>query len=1668
MELSLALERPCYFPGEVVKVLVKVRRLPDAPPPPGGDALSLSFECAGSERVDPSWVGALYRPEVTATKDSRVPLLEGGSDPGLGPGGREFVVRLRLPARLPPSYRGTAVRYVYAASLTARLTPTGAAPGGAGASCAAQSSFVVWPVADRGGGGGGLDRRASLQAAAGSAAAAPPGGAAPGGEAAGPGEPECIEYGLGARAMRLRVEEVVRHGDGSRSIVCHAQPPGALYPALSARGSLASSLLAGQTASLDCLQLDEQQLAAEAAGGGAGDDGDDGGGGPLRHLTPAQRASMAVVALLESEEVVPPPHAHGRASGAAAARKLHAEQAEVTAHLLTCHFLFSIPLTAPPSFRTPMVAHRWVLRFELTLGKPRPGHHQGQLATEQLLWSLPLVVFPPLPGGSGAASRARAQGLCTTLMLGRAATGTRGAALALALAAGLAVLGSGQPVDDSFTRAWGSRSTLDVLATGGAAGLRITKVSAPTLPGARATLATCGPADEARPCIRYVAPPYAPGTEAARDWLTYRTAAPDGTAGAANVSVQLVRAPDAVDDRRDVPRMNATYVFADLLSNDVDHLGLPLTIAALGPAGPPGVTAAITRLNGTAVSVTLRGAPTSFTYRVRDRRVTGGAATVVVGSSAPPPELPRFDGSVTAGQAHVLDVLGDARTKPAGGLLRLLRVSQPPPGQGSVSLVPCDESDERDYPSCVRFAAPTEPGVVRFNYTAITRDWGAGQGAAEVVVAGTPTAVDDTCAARRGAAGGARGWAPAGRPRATRRRRRRRPPPPPPGGASFRMTGRVPLWLDVLANDKRDLSGLQLDIEQPIGAPSPGSFKTEYALQDGTPGVLLTPPASGPSTVTVRFNYTATNWATGPGASSSAGVAVEFAADWRDAAAAATTSIDVNWATQHQAGGLAAWLGARGGQVARLEVARLDRMFLDALLASPSLALPCEALPGAARGVQAAAAVVESLGALTRLRRLELELELDRNAVREQTALAAAVGALTQLTRLYLRVERLPVEVLAPVSALTALAELRLVGTDLSQLPQLPTGLTRLELNGLQLAPAALAACTGLRHLECGVAARSGALLAAVGACTQLEHVAIGLWSRYGPRPAAWARLAALSGRLTSLSFGSGFEYAGFYDLYLLRGTGAHLFPAGRVFSRLQRLQLAFGSRFHDDDELETAQADVDCLATACPALRELTLAYSSDWGARGEYETLSLQGLLALTCLTRLQLTGGHNSLICIWYEVETVLARLTGLRELAVQDCCEGLTTAGALHLTALTALTSLFISEIRGADSMVVDLKSKAPAGAPPDALAAAALGGSTALVTALAAAALLAGWAAAREVTSESVVVLAGVGVLLASRRRWGGRAARFLDMADLHSAFTLTTTNVHVHLAFLLHTGEEIALAFPSLSPGLSVLAPLYRQLLPLTPALCERSSSRRRAARRRAGAMVYVPLLKIDLPEPRIAELLPGAVHAVLGACTRVFDAVHDYLRPLSPEQELELYEAAIAHLPREFRQARKRIVERSIADEDKMSEELEDAAYAYYRRRMREHIAGYSDEETEDVTFRRLMSPYSAARDLHGLPQPGAGGDDALAGPPARGGGAGALPALPGRARRVTVTTVAGGVGLALGAGVLKLAHLLSSRLRQKKPKRRGCAPGARRGGSAARGRSTPKTTPRTTPRQR
>ena len=73
MDIAISLDRLCYFPGDVVRCLVQVAHVaadPTAELPISN--VQLTVECGGTERVDPSWVANLYRPDVPAVKEGKV------------------------------------------------------------------------------------------------------------------------------------------------------------------------------------------------------------------------------------------------------------------------------------------------------------------------------------------------------------------------------------------------------------------------------------------------------------------------------------------------------------------------------------------------------------------------------------------------------------------------------------------------------------------------------------------------------------------------------------------------------------------------------------------------------------------------------------------------------------------------------------------------------------------------------------------------------------------------------------------------------------------------------------------------------------------------------------------------------------------------------------------------------------------------------------------------------------------------------------------------------------------------------------------------------------------------------------------------------------------------------------------------------------------------------------------------------------------------------------------------------------------------------------------------------------------------------------------------------------------------------------------------------------
>ena len=132
--------------------------------------------------------------------------------------------------------------------------------------------------------------------------------------------------------------------------------------------------------------------------------GDSAGASTTAALSNSGLRCMQVSIMLETEESVdsiwrPVGKGSSSASGmsttggggsASSLRKLLEEQIEVTADTACTNFIFSIPPDATPTFQTPLVGLRWVLRFHFMAMRQEKG-----AKIEQLSWTLPLVVLPP-------------------------------------------------------------------------------------------------------------------------------------------------------------------------------------------------------------------------------------------------------------------------------------------------------------------------------------------------------------------------------------------------------------------------------------------------------------------------------------------------------------------------------------------------------------------------------------------------------------------------------------------------------------------------------------------------------------------------------------------------------------------------------------------------------------------------------------------------------------------------------------------------------------------------------------------------------------------------------------------------------------------------------------------------------------------------------------------------------------------------------------------------------------------------------------------------------------------------------------------------------------------------------------------------------------------------
>ena len=75
---------------------------------------------------------------------------------------------------------------------------------------------------------------------------------------------------------------------------------------------------------------------------------------------------------------------------------MRAAQVELTGDTLSTSFMFMVPADAPASFTTPLLALRWVLRFQFVARQAAAAAAGAKPGAEQrLAWALPLHVSPP-------------------------------------------------------------------------------------------------------------------------------------------------------------------------------------------------------------------------------------------------------------------------------------------------------------------------------------------------------------------------------------------------------------------------------------------------------------------------------------------------------------------------------------------------------------------------------------------------------------------------------------------------------------------------------------------------------------------------------------------------------------------------------------------------------------------------------------------------------------------------------------------------------------------------------------------------------------------------------------------------------------------------------------------------------------------------------------------------------------------------------------------------------------------------------------------------------------------------------------------------------------------------------------------------------------------------
>eukprot|EP00798_Chlamydomonas_sp_ICE-L_P023186 gene23186-30398_t len=119
--------------------------------------------------------------------------------------------------------------------------------------------------------------------------------------------------------------------------------------------------------------------------------------------------------------------------------------------------------------------------------------------------------------------------------------------------------------------------------------------------------------------------------------------------------------------------------------------------------------------------------------------------------------------------------------------------------------------------------------------------------------------------------------------------------------------------------------------------------------------------------------------------------------------------------------------------------------------------------------------------------------------------------------------------------------------------------------------------------------------------------------------------------------------------------------------------------------------------------------------------------------------------------------------------------------------------------------------------------------------------------------------------------------------------------------------------------------------------------------------MVHVPVFGIDVPEPRLAELIPNAVTFIVTLGARGLDKIQENLYPLSEDDQETYFNHYMSNFPREFDKVHTRCLEGELDNSAHLSSEAEEASYDWYRRMIRTATVGATDDEQEDVTAFKL-----------------------------------------------------------------------------------------------------------------